>query len=341
MTIGLERPVAASRGGRVFVPADGNPGTGLAGPGFHDFPALPMQQQDAVVIGGGPAGLAAAMYLARFRRDVLVIDDQQSRAARIPRSHNLAGHPAGIPGHELLARMRQQVTALGVRIVHGRVAQLERRHEGFEVRWTGGQAVAGTVLLATGATDNEPAMASTAEAIDVGALRYCPVCDGYEIIDQSVGVLCNSTAGLREALYLRDFTNRLQVFLTSREVLIPAEIRGQLEALGIAIHADPAQRIRLDGDKVVVHHADQATRLDSLYSALGMRVHSDLATALGAERDGEGYLLTDRHQQTTVAGLYTAGDVAKGLNQISVAIGDGAVAASAMHLRLSARDKAR
>lgn len=295
-----------------------------------------MEIDDAVVVGGGPAGLSAALYLARFRRQVVLVDAGDSRAARIPRSHNVAGFPSGIVGIDLLERMHRQVESVGVRRVSAFVEAVEAGSDGFHLRWQGGAAAARTVLLATGATDVEPAMPAVAQAVDEGALRYCPVCDGFEVIDREVGVLCNSAAGLHEAFYLRHFTSRLQVFTTAADVQISVDDRRALDARGIVLHADPAAEIRLQGGRVAVHHGAQTSVCDSLYSALGMQVHSQLAVSVGAECDADGYVLTDRHQQTRVPGLFVAGDVAKGLNQISVAIGAGAVAASAMHLRLGA-----
>ena len=171
------------------------------------------QSFDALVIGGGPAGLAGALYLARFRRSVLVVDEGRGRAMRIPLSHNVAGFPDGVNGTRLVGDMRQHAEAHGVRFAAGRVGALEHANGeaagGFVARWTDGSAQAPFVLLATGASDIEPDMPHLAEALRVGALRYCPMCDGYEVIDRDVGVLANSAAGVREALYLRHFTRSL------------------------------------------------------------------------------------------------------------------------------------
>jgi thioredoxin reductase (NADPH) len=193
------------------------------------------------------------------------------------------------------------------------------------------------VLLATGASDVEPAIDHIQRALDEGALRYCPVCDGYEVSGCNVGVLCNSPAGVAEALYLRHFTPHLQLFVTSADVQLDTAAQRQLADAGIVLHAQAVSDLALvDGD-VIVTTGEHRVRCDSLYSALGMKIHNQLALALGAQADDDGYLLTDRHQETTVTGLYCAGDVARGLNQISVGIGAAATAASAMHLRLSTK----
>ena len=291
---------------------------------------------DVLVVGGGPAGLAAALYLARFRRDVFVIDAGDSRAARIPRSHNMAGFTNGVAGDRLIDAMRSQVRDVGVPIQHGYVERLERPDDAFVLHTQdGNEKRARTVLLATGALDVEPPMSSLNEALEQGALRYCPVCDGFEARDRSIGVLCNlGKHGANEALYLRHFTDKVTVFVTSADVGFDADDAQRLREAGIAVARGAVQRLRLIGGKTEVLHGENATVCDSLYSALGMEVHSHLAARLGAQLDDAGYVLSDRHQETRVAGLFVAGDVARGLNQISVAIGEAAIAASAMHLRL-------
>lgn len=167
---------------------------------------------DAIVIGGGPAGLTAAVYLARFRRSVLLVDAGHSRLASIPRTHNYPGFPDGISGSRLLARLRRQAEPYGIDVVSAHVDRLQRSDRGFGVFWAAGSARARKVLLATGVSDVAPDMPYLAEALRSGLLRYCPVCDGYEVIGLAVGVLCASSHGLAEARYLRHFTDRVSVF---------------------------------------------------------------------------------------------------------------------------------
>lgn len=118
---------------------------------------------------------------------------------------------------------------------------------------------------------------------------------------------------------------------------IGAEDEQRLASAGIAVASEPVSAIRLAGEEVEVSCGASVERLAALYGALGMKVHSDLARALGAEADDIGYLRTDIHQATTVPGLYAAGDVSRGLNQISVATGEAALAASAIHLAMAER----
>lgn len=292
------------------------------------------QRFDALVVGGGPAGLTGAIYLARFRRSVLLVDEGASRAASIPRSHNVPGYPDGVMGGELVAAMRTQAERYGVRFEAGRLRSLEADAAGFSARCGRKRLRASTVLLATGASDVKPTMPHLAEALRCGALRYCPVCDGYEVIDQRVAVIADSVADIDEALYLRHFTPRLTLLRADAPLAPNAEQRRRLARAGVALVDAPIESIRLWQGRVTVRHGAGETECDALYSALGLEVHSELGVALGAKVDAQGYLITDRYQRTSIDGLYAAGDVARGLNQISVATGGAAIAAAAMHRRL-------
>ncbi len=289
---------------------------------------------DVLVVGAGPAGLIAAVYLARFRRSVALVDAGHSRAVRIPRSHNYPGYPEGITGPDLTASLREQARHYGIEATPATVETLQAKGDGFAATWAGGGTSARCVVLATGATDVEPRLPHLAEALQTGAIRYCPVCDGFEVIDQRVGVLIDGPAGVAEAVYLRHFTPQVTVFQASAEVgLAPAD-RERLVRAGIRLVPAPLTSARLWRDRITLRHGDEETTCDTVYCALGMNVHSRLAVDLGAEVDASGYLRVDAHQRTTVPGLYAAGDVASGLNQISVASGGAAIAASAIHREL-------
>ena len=289
---------------------------------------------DSLVVGGGPAGLTCALYLARLRRRVLLVDDGQSRAARIPCSRNYPGFPDGVAGHELPGAMRVQATRHGVVFASGHVRALQRDDGRFLAEWAEGRAYARTLMLATGASDVEPRMPHLRQALQEGALRYCPVCDGYEASRRRVGILGDGEAGLHEALYLRQFTPHLTLFVTDGSVVYTPPQQEALKRHGVVLVEEPVSALRLCNTQVEIRHGPRSSVCDTLYCALGMRVHSALASALGAECDEQGYLQIDRHQRTGIEGLYAAGDVAQGLNQISVAAGTAAIAASAMHLAM-------
>jgi thioredoxin reductase (NADPH) len=150
---------------------------------------------DCVVIGAGPAGLTAAIYLARFRRRLLVVDAAESRAEWIPRSHNHTGFPDGVSGVELLRRMRLQAERYGARIQRGSIEALIREGDGFMARGSGLEISAGTILIATGVVDTPPAIPDARNAVRRGLLRFCPICDGYEVIDKRLAVIGHGASG--------------------------------------------------------------------------------------------------------------------------------------------------
>ena len=165
---------------------------------------------DCLIVGGGPAGLTAAIYLARFHLDILVVDGGKSRAGWIPCTRNHAGFPDGINGEELLQRMRDQACKYGAKIESEFVSKLERDAKTglFTATWGSGCATARSVLLATGVTNRRPPMDEKLhdEALARGLVRYCPICDGYEVTDKKIGVIGSDSHGVAEALFLRSFT---------------------------------------------------------------------------------------------------------------------------------------
>ena len=291
---------------------------------------------DCLIIGAGPAGLTAALYLARFRRRIALFDAGHSRASYIPRTHNFPGWPGGISGDELLERLRQQAGRYGAKPARGLVERLDRRDGAFVAGVDGGEIAARRVLLATGVVDKEPDMVNLREAVAHGAIRFCAVCDGHEVIDTRVAVYGPGDVATRHALFMRTFTSDLAV-LQPRGCEAPGEEdRRTLDRAGIRIVPDVVAEIALTADRRAAARtaSGQVHVFDTIYPALGSRMRSELAVALGARCTGEGELIVDHHQRTSVPGLYAAGDVVAALNQISVAVGHAAIAATDIHNQL-------
>jgi thioredoxin reductase (NADPH) len=308
------------------------------------YRARAMKVLDCVVIGAGPGGLTAAIYLARYLRDVLVVEDGRSRALWIPRSHNCPGYPDGIPGPELIERLRQQAARYNVRLLRERVETLERLDNGgFRVGLQEQTISARTVILATGADDVQPPLADLDDAIRRGLLRHCPTCDAYEVCDRKVAVLGAGNCRVQEAMLLRTYTAELTVLSLGRELEMADDERAELEAAGIRVVDEPVADLVTDGGAICARlaGAGQVLRFDTIYAALGLRGRSDLAVQLGAAHDEDGMLLVDEHQRTSVPGLYAAGDVVAGLTQIGVAMGHAAVAANAISSSLERRLRAQ
>ena len=292
---------------------------------------------DVLIIGAGPAGLTAATYLARFRRSVLVADGGAPRACWIPLSHNMPGFPQGITGDAILKRMTEQATEYGAEIEAGRVEALTPDGDGFTARLNGRTLRARAVLLATGVVDHHPDLPGVERAIERALVRICPICDGYEAIDKAVAVIGNDDKGAREAAFLRTYSDRVALI----HIGAPEDLtcRDDLARLGIEIVCGSIDDVRLENDRVTALSWGGTFRsFDLVYSALGTAPNAGLADALGARLGEDGRLFTDPHQQTSVPGLYAAGDVVRGLNQIAVATAEAAVAATDIHNRLRKAD---
>lgn len=292
---------------------------------------------DCVIIGGGPAGLTAATYLGRFLRPTLVIDAGDGRASSIPATHNLIGFPEGISGDDLLFRMRQHAARYGAEFSNGLANGIVQAEMGFLVS-TGLEAIkTRTILLAQGVTNHQPRMAQETHdrGVAQGLIRYCPICDGYEVRGKRVAVLGCSDHGSAEALFIRHYSDAVTLLAQDSSQLSEGE-KVDLAQCGIAVEPAPVRDLSIDGTNLLAHLTDgQLLQFDTLYVALGTSAHSELARMAGAELGSSGCIVVDEHQQTTISGMFAAGDMVEGLDQIAVAAGQAAKAATAIHNRLS------
>lgn len=168
------------------------------------------------------------------------------------------------------------------------------------------------------------------EALRRGLLRYCPVCDGYEVTDRRIGVIGSGAHALREAQFLRSYSARVTLIEPSGQHRLDASQRQALVDWNIALADGPVTGFALEGEAITVSFEGSALRLDTLYAALGTAARAELARSAGAALSPQGGILVDRHQMTSVPGLYAAGDVVEGLDQIAAALGQAAVAATGM-----------
>ena len=313
----------------------------LSIPRIQHAPGAPQvsDRLDCLIVGGGPAGLTAAIYAARFRLDVRVIDAGASRAALIPCTRNHAGFPDGVSGRELIERMRRQATKYGARITPGDVTTISAMGDGLAAETTSGRLEARTVLLATGVTNRGPDMpaALRSAALAAGRLRYCPVCDGFEVTDQAVAVIGTSAHGVKEALFLRAYTRAITLVAPDGRHELTGEQARLLAEAGVRVADGPVGDFALDAAGLAFTCALGEVKFEAVYPAMGSVAHSDLARMLGADLTDEGCIKVDAHQRTSRPGLYAAGDVVIGLDQISHAMGEAGVAATTIRNDLAAR----
>lgn len=296
---------------------------------------------DCIIVGGGPGGLTAAIYLARFRRRIAVIDAGNSRASRIPRSHNHPGFPDGIGGIELLERMRAQLASHDGHVWQGAVTSATRHENGlFAVALDGRRLLASHLLLATGVVDLEPPLPNAFDAVRRGLVRQCPVCDGYEMLGRRLVVIGRGTEGVGEALFLRTYTDNITVVTLGEPLEVGEETRRRIEQAGLRIIETPVVEITRESDRIarLEFEGGSALAFDAIYSALGVQPRAELAASLGVDLHADRRIVTDAHQRTSVEGCYAAGDIVTGLNQLGVAMAQGEIAAVDIHNRLRARE---
>ena len=288
---------------------------------------------EALIVGGGPGGLTAAVYLRRFRRDVIVADKGHSRLSLIPASHNYPGFPGGVPGRELLDRLRTQLACYDGSVDDLEITDLKKVDDVFVASYEGGEIRTPVVLLATGVADAGLPVEGWPEAVAAGAVRLCPVCDGYDVLDKRVAVVSQTHNRTGHALFMRTFSCDVTLFEREPiEPLSPGEAE-KLRVAGVRYVASPLKGVTLtDAMQPVLHTADgEDHRFDVFYPMLGESARSSLAQALGARVGECEKVIVDDHQRTSVPGLFAVGDVVLGLNQISVATGHAAIAATAIH----------
>jgi thioredoxin reductase (NADPH) len=186
------------------------------------------------------------------------------------------------------------------------------------------------VLLATGVTNRRPPMDEElhVEALARGLVRYCPICDGYEVTDKRVGMIGSGQHGVAEALFIRSYTADVTLIAPDKATRPNPDEQKQLKDAQIECVDGPAQAVAITGDCIVVDTAEGHYAFDCIYPALGSDTHTQLAEMAGAKLSDSQCIVVDTQMRTSVPGLYAAGDVVIGLDQISHAMGQGGVAAT-------------
>lgn len=301
-----------------------------------------MRPYDAVVIGGSFAGLSAAMQLARARRRILIIDAERPRNRFAPQSHGFFGQDGRAPA-DIVATGRSQVLAYPTAELRiDEVTAASQRDGRFDVTLASGTTItAHRLVLATGVADELPDIPGLRERWGVSVL-HCPYCHGYESRDGRLGVLAAGEMNLHIALMLPDWSSDVTLF-TNGTFEPNEEQRTKLAARGVRVEPRAVAELHgegaaLSGVSVRGEDGGQTVPLDALFVAPRTRMASPLAEQLGCALD-EGPLgpviRTDEKKQTTVAGVFAAGDAARSWHNATVASADGVLAGVAAHQSLA------
>lgn len=305
---------------------------------MHDqLLTAPSTRHDVVVIGGGAAGLSAAVALARSLRSVLVVDAGEPRNAPAEGVHNLLGRE-GVAPADLAAAGQREAVAYGAEIRTGRAVTAQRDDAGFSIDLDDGGTVSGRrLILATGLVDELPAVPGLAEAWGHSIL-HCPYCHGYEVRGQRIGVLGTSPMGVHQALLFRQLSEDVTLFRHQMPDPEPEALE-QLAALGIAVVDGIVDRVdSTAGADPVVHLSDGTTYLlDALTVAPRFRARTDLYEQLGGvttEHPMGEFIETEMLGRTAVDGVWVAGNTGDLGAMVAMSTGAGVGAGAAVNADL-------
>lgn len=292
---------------------------------------------DCVIIGGGIAGLQAAIQLGRYKRSVLVIDSNDGRSNLCKNYQNILGWPEGISGQTLRETGRQQATSYGIQFTEDRVIQCEKEIEGFNVITNSANYEAATLLFATGVVDRIPPELQQELYHCMGKTVYvCPDCDGYEVNNRRVLVLGSGKAGASLSLTLTYWTNDITYINHDKKEIGP--LANTLMQKGITYKEGAIKKVIAEAEmlKGVILENNEFIYGERGFLAFGgNKVRTELAHELGAELlENQHIIVNPRTKETNVSNVWAAGDIVAHSEQVTVAMGEGLQAAIWIHKRL-------
>ncbi|WP_257985663.1 NAD(P)/FAD-dependent oxidoreductase [Bacillus canaveralius] len=293
---------------------------------------------DCMIIGGGIAGLQAAIQLGRYKHKVLVIDANDGRSSICKGYHNVLGYPDGISGEELRKIGRKQAEQYGVEFFAGKADQAKAINEGeFNIMTDTGESFTGKrLLLATGVMDRIPNFPEIYPCLGM-TVYVCPDCDGYEVKDQETIVLGSGNPGANMALTLLYWTNKL-TFINHEQKPVDDKLQQKLKDHSIRYIDEPIQNIVVDGENfkgAILKNGEKLPGSRGFIAFGGNEVKSGLAQQLGVQTLENRHIPIDpRTKMTNVQNVWAAGDVAAHSEQVTIAMGDGSQSAIWIHKSL-------
>jgi thioredoxin reductase len=300
-------------------------------------PSSAPQHFEVAIIGGGPAGLSAATWLARYLHSVVVVDSGDPRNWETLSVNGYLGLDGILPG-DLRGRGRDTCRALGVTLRDALVLCVDREQDDtFTLSMEGGDKVTSDrLLLAIGLRDVWPDIPGLTHVYGANA-HVCPDCDGYTARDKRVAVIGTGRSAVGMALNLTTWTRDVVICTNGRPAdLDSPEYCTKLDALGIRVLTAPIARVSYQGNTINCLELENGSRLetDKIFFTIGQYPADDIGAQLGCDRDNGGHVLVDEYLQTSVPNVFAAGDIVPGPQLAIVAASQGAIAALAIHKSL-------
>jgi thioredoxin reductase (NADPH) len=304
----------------------------------RNFEAADGNEYEVVVVGGGPAGMTAALYATRLGHRTAIVNRGGGRAAMMQDTHNVLGVSESVSGGEYLHNAREQLLDYGTDLFRGAVTEVECLPGGEDPAFVVGDGdaavVADRLVLATGFSDErpDPPLPRTGRG-----LHYCLHCDAYMFVDEPVYVMGHGEAAAHVAMIMLNFTPEVDLLTRGADPEWSDETARQLDAHPIDVVEEEVTGIEngSDGWLEALEFADGARReYRGGFAMYGADYNNGLALDLGAEVDEDGAVVVDDHGRTSVEGLFAVGDLTPGHKQIPVALGEGAKAGIAVHYGL-------
>ncbi len=288
--------------------------------------------REVIVIGGGIAGLSAAIYLGRAQRDTLVIDSGHSMAKWEPVVGNYLGFPEGVSGEDLLKFGRQQAEHHDVRFASDRIEEIQREDGDFVLRGKKQSYRAKRLLLATGIFHLPPEIPGVKECVG-HSMFFCKDCDGFRVREKRIAICGANNDAVEYALGMLLYSACVVVATNGEKRRWSKQHGAWLEEYGIPVHEEKIVDVEHRDRQILSLRLEsgQSVQIDNIFTTRGDVFHTDLAESLGAKLDEDGQIAVDQCMRTTVPKVYAAGCVTPANCQMIIAAGQGAAAAQAIN----------
>ncbi len=290
---------------------------------------------DTIIVGGSYAGLSAAMALGRSLRSVLIIDSGLSCNRQTPHSHNFLTQDGATPREISEAAKKQVLKYPTVKFSSDTVISAARSINGFEVLTQKSQKLRSKkILFATGVKDIMPDMKGFADCWGISVL-HCPYCHGYEVAHKNLGILANGDTAFELCQLIQHWSGSLTLFTDGKSALTE-EQWGLVRKLGIGVVEKKINELIYDSGHIAAIAFEDGNRseIDAIFARVPFEQHCGIPATMGCKMTEQGYIEVDFSQQTSVEGVFCAGDNTTPLRAVSLAVSSGTIAGASINMQL-------